>query len=164
MTIQVFVNEATIEIWAYFQRAGTYSSPDQGVKVTLTDPKGVIKAGNISVVASASFTDGLLVTGGTSGATGIVMEKPDATTLHLQQVTGTWESGEAITDTGAGESTTTSALTTTAMTESDTGKFYYHYTPAADAEKGWWAVKALGQDGTGGSAKYGKKLGAFEVK
>jgi len=40
MTTEVFFREGTIEIWAYFKRAGVLYSPNQGVKLTLTDPDG----------------------------------------------------------------------------------------------------------------------------
>jgi hypothetical protein len=51
-----------------------------------------------------------------------------------------------------------------AMTPSETGKFYYHYTPADDAELKWWRYWCKGQDGTLTSAKYGRANGSFELK
>jgi hypothetical protein len=98
MSTEVFDREGTVEIWAYFERNGAYTTPDQGVKITITDPTGI--------------------------------KKVDAA----------------------------------AMTESATGKWVYYYTPASDAELGWWRYYCLGQDGTGTSAKYGKIHGSFEVK
>jgi hypothetical protein len=51
-----------------------------------------------------------------------------------------------------------------AMTELDTGDYAYYYTPAADAVQGGWTYYYKGQDGTGGTAKYGGGWGSFEVK
>lgn len=172
MSINVFEAAETVGIWAYIRDwEGNYETPDNGVKITLTDPKGVIKAGHISVVASADFAVGLLVTGETSGATAIVMGKPDATTLHLQQVTGIWEFNETITDTGAGgigESTTTSILLAAPMSELEgetgKGKYVYYYNSQSGDAKGWWRYSCKSQDGTGGEAKYTVVNGSFELK
>ena len=162
---RVFQRGETIPIWAEIKTwAGVLESPDQGVKLTITDPNRAIKAGRISVLASTSFTFGLTVTGGTSGATGVVIDKPDATTLHLQQVTGTWVSGETITDTGSGESETDSALTAAVMTESEEGKFVYYYTTDEAEAKGWWKVRCKGQDGLLGDAKYVITDGGFYLE
>ena len=95
MTIEAFLREGTIEIWAYFKRAGSYTSPNQGVKLTVWD-----SAGTVQVNAQA-------------------------------------------------------------MSENATGKFVYYYTPAAAAEQKWWNCFAIGQHGTGDSAKYGVARGSF---
>lgn len=96
-TTQVFFREATIELWAYFKRAGVYVSPDQGVKITVTDSQGAVKVDAV------------------------------------------------------------------AMSENVTGKYVYYYTPASDAAQKDWSFKALGQHGTGASAKYGVGRGMFCV-
>jgi hypothetical protein len=54
---------------------------------------------------TGNFTVGMTVTGGTSGATGVIVEDIDggaAGTLRLKTVTGTFQDNEAITDTGTG--------------------------------------------------------------
>ena len=58
----------------------------------------------------------------------------------------------------------TTQVNAQSMTEDETGKFKYYYTPASDAELGWWRYSSLGQHGTGIGAKYGKGLGGFELK
>jgi hypothetical protein len=99
MSIEVFIRTATIGIWAYFKDwEGEYHSPDQGVKVTLTDPTGVKQVDD------------------------------------------------------------------EAMTEDEEGKFVYYYTPASDAELGWWSYSCTGQDGSDTEAKYTIKEGSFELK
>lgn len=164
--VRKFQRGETVPIWAEIKTwAGVYDSPDQGVKITITDPDGQVKAGKISVVASALFTVGLTVIGGTSGATGVVVEKPDATTLYLQQVTGTWESGEAITDTLAVTSTTESALLAAPMAEDEAGKFVYYYRSVVSETAGWWRVRCVGQDGlVVDSAKFIAADGGFSLE
>jgi hypothetical protein len=54
---------------------------------------------------TGAFTEGLTVTGGTSGATGVITELVDygtTGTLRLSGVTGTFEDNETITDTSTG--------------------------------------------------------------
>ena len=51
-----------------------------------------------------------------------------------------------------------------AMTEDETGKFYYDYTPASDAVQGSWTYFYKGTDGAGANAKGGTGWGAFEEK
>lgn len=84
---------------------------------------------------SGNFTAGLTVTGGTSGATGIIVSDVDggtAGTLTLQQISGIFVDNETITDTSTGSATVnrsfasligntfwTSTLSETALT--DTG-------------------------------------------
>jgi len=97
--IQVFLRGATVCILAYFKNwAGAATSPSEGAKVTVTDPKEAVK-------------------------------------VNAQ-----------------------------AMTPEEEGVLLYEYTPPSDAEKGWWNVLAVGQDGAGGGAKYTKKTGSFELK
>lgn len=59
---------------------------------------------------TGDFTVGLTVVGGTSGATGVIQAIQDGTsgTLVLTDMTGTFQSGEAITDTSTGAATTSS--------------------------------------------------------
>lgn len=58
---------------------------------------------------TGTFTEGLVVTGGTSGATGTIVELTDAGstgTLRLDSVSGTFVDNETITDTSTGSATT----------------------------------------------------------
>jgi hypothetical protein len=73
-----------------------------------------ITAGTCAPVAlpfdaqSANFTSGLLVTGGTSGATGYIISQIEASTtgtLQLGAVTGIFVDNEALTDSGGGSAT-----------------------------------------------------------
>ena len=98
MTTEVFYAERTIAIKVYFQKDGVYTSPNQGVKITIWDPAG------------------------------------------------------------------TKIIDAVAMTEKETGKYVYYYTPGTSAAVGWWTYSYLGQDGTEDSAKYGKGKGSFEIK
>lgn len=165
MNVHVFQKGETIRIWVFNRTwAEVYTSPDQGVRVIVTDPNEVIKVSAVSVIASASFTVGLTVTGGTSGATGVVTAKPDGTTLLLEEVTGIWQSGEAITDPGAGTSTTSSILIGASMTESEAGMFFYDYNSQTDDAEGWWTCKSEGQEGTGADAKIVIDFGGFRLK
>lgn len=68
---------------------------------------------------TANFTVGAKITGATSAATAVILEDSDSGatgTLTLGSVTGTFQSGEIITDddAGVGSATTTSVLTFTA--------------------------------------------------
>jgi hypothetical protein len=160
-----FLAKSTIWVRALvYDEDDALVDPTTSIKLTLADPDGVQKAGYISVTASASFTAGLTVIGGTSEATGIVVSKPDATTLELKDVTGVWESGEAITDTGAGTSTTTSALLGADMTKdgANDGTFDYFYHTVADSPEGWWNGEVWVVDGSGESAK--TSYGEFSVE
>ena len=98
MSVEVFERGSTIAIWAYNKQGGTETSPDQGVKATLTDPAGTVQVDD------------------------------------------------------------------QAMAEDDTGDFVYYYTSEDDDEQGHWNYSCKSQDGTGGSAKYLKKSGSFELK
>ena len=63
---------------------------------------------------TANFTAGLKVTGGTSGATGFIVSDSDSGTtgtLTLQQVIGTFQDNEAITDSGTGAAVVNGILT-----------------------------------------------------
>jgi len=71
---------------------------------------------------SGNFTAGTVITGGTSGATAIILQDADSGTtgtLTLGSVVGTFSNGEIITDTGSGSATTTSVLTWTYTTITD---------------------------------------------
>lgn len=118
----------------------TVVNPDTGYpKVTIIDPDGVIRISAIKVSDSSTFVVGLTVTGTTSQATGVIIAKPaDAKTLVLAEVTGTWESGETITDTGGHSSTTSSALIGDAMAEAAIGKHTYAYEIPASPATGRW--------------------------
>jgi len=67
--------------------------------------------GYITVTNGALFDLDDTVAGGTSSATGTVYAI-DGNTLYLKDVTGTWQSGEVITDSVDSTSSTTSTLTT----------------------------------------------------
>lgn len=63
---------------------------------------------------TANFTVGSILTGGTSGATAVVLQDADSGatgTLTLGKVSGVFQSGELITDVDGGSATTNSALT-----------------------------------------------------
>jgi hypothetical protein len=147
-----FLAKSTIWVRAYVYNDVDALVDPTSIKLTLADTNNVQVAGYISVVASASFTVGLTVTGGTSGATGVVRSKPNATTLELQRVTGVWVSGEAITDTGSGTSTTSSALLGADMTKSAVGIYDYKYKTNANSAEGWWNGEVWVVDGSGETA------------
>jgi len=168
--ITKFISKSTVLIRAYvYNEDGELTDPtntDYPISVHINDSNGVKKAGYISVVASASFTAGLTVTGTTSGATGYVISKPDGTTLELQRVTGVWESGETIEDTSTGTSTTTSVLEDAAMTKhgAETGVYDYFYNTIADSAEGWWPGQVTTLDGSGVEIKTSTQPFSFEVK
>lgn len=80
-------------------------------QVTQTVASGVVEypVGTITltVTASASFTLGELITGGTSGATASVITKPSSTTMTITVPTGTFVATETIT---GGTSSATTAV------------------------------------------------------
>mgnify|MGYP003143837099 CR=1 FL=1 len=80
-------------------------------QVTQTVASGVVEypVGTITltVTASASFTLGELITGGTSGATASVITKPSSTTMTITVPTGTFVAAETIT---GGTSSATTAV------------------------------------------------------
>jgi len=166
--IRIFQDKATVLVIAYIKSlAGKLVDPT-AITVTIYDPDSVQKAGYIGVTSSASFTAGLVVTGATSGATGLVMSKPDGATLELQGVTGVWGSGEVIEDTGSGTSTTTSALIDASMTKQDTttGVYEYFYHKGAGVaamDKGDWRGLVLVADGTGIDTIYTLQAFSFKV-
>ena len=130
------------ETYDFDNDAWTAVNPDSGFpRLTIIDPDDLRQLSSIEVSSNASFTVGLTVTGGTSTAHGVVASKPGSTTLVLLdccEETGSWESGEAITDTGTGSSTTASLLTGVAMTLAATGKHtYQHELPASSATGRW---------------------------
>ncbi len=68
---------------------------------------------------TGNFTVGLVVTGGTSGATGTIHADADAGatgTLTLKNIKGTFQNNEAITDTSTGAATVNGVLATPALT------------------------------------------------
>lgn len=170
MAIEViteFSDKATPRTIAYVKDDDGALTDPTAVTITIYDKDGVQKAGYIGVSNSTSFTAGLVVTGATSGAKGVVISKPDGTTLELQQVTGVWQSGEGITDTGEGTSTTTSVLIGAAMTSGVKGiyEYYYHKGAGVDPmEKGNWRGLVLVADGTLVDTIYTPKPFSFKVK
>jgi len=169
LDIKVFIDKATVLIIAYVYNLADALVDPTGITITIYDSDAVQKAGYISVSDSSTFTAGLVVTGTTSGAKGVVMSKPDGTTLELQQVTGVWQSGEGITDTGSGTSTTTSALLGASMTKQDstTGVYEYYYHKGADQDpmdKGEWRGLVLAADGTGINTIYSPGSFSFTVQ
>lgn len=75
---------------------------------------------------TGNFTAGLTITGGTSGATAVIVEDADAGTsgtLSLQTVSGTFQDDETITDTDTGSATVDGTLQTTTFA-SDEGDLY----------------------------------------
>jgi len=115
--------EADIDYYKIFTEDETVTGASDGSVTALADSTTLVAGyadtriwftnGAISVAASASFTVGLTVTGGTGSQTGVVMEITDGTTLLLGNVTGDWDAnvGQGITDTGSGTSTTTAGIT-----------------------------------------------------
>jgi len=80
---------------------------------------GVEKIHRISMTLNydaqtGNFTTGKIVTGGTSGATAVILEDSDAGatgTLTLGNISGTFQDNETITDTGTGSATVNGTLT-----------------------------------------------------
>ena len=164
MKIQVFQRGETVPIWAEDKNwAGVLIDPSTGIKVVITDPDEKV-VGDISVISSADFTVGLTVTGGTSGATGIILEKPNGTTLRLKQVTGIWQSGEAITDTGSGTSITSSTLVDIVMTWDAVGKYVFYYKSDIADPVGWWRYFCKAVDGAGDTSRTVITHGGFELQ
>ena len=62
------------------------------------------------------------------------------------------------------DSAGTEQVTSTAMTEDETGDFVYYYTTTSSSAVGTWYYSCLSQDGTGATAKYLKKSGSFIVR
>lgn len=82
------------------------------------DPIGRISRTITYGTQTANFTVGKILTGGTSGAKAIILQDSDSGltgTLTLQMISGTFQSGEVITDDNGtpGSATTTSTLTWT---------------------------------------------------
>jgi hypothetical protein len=82
-------------------------------QTSLTVASGISEypAGTLSlpVAASASFSVGEAITGGTSGATASVISKTSATSMSTTVPTGTFSAGETITGGTSGATTTVSA-------------------------------------------------------
>lgn len=77
---------------------------------------------------TGNFTEGLTVTGGTSGATGVIVRVADGGTtgtLYLNNVTGSFQDNETITDTSTGSATAdgVDAAFLGAITGADTSTF-----------------------------------------
>ena len=165
-----FLDNSTVRVVTYvYNAAGALTAPT-AVNIKVFDPDGLQKCGNISVVASASFTADLVVTGGTSGATGYITSKPDGTTLELREITGTFVDGEAVTDTSTGTSTTASALLgidiiTSGLVETGIYEYYYHMgatSPAMDT--GRWRGKIAVVDGVDADAITSPGSFSFKVR
>ena len=43
MSVEVFERGSTVPIWSHNKKTSTATSPDQGVKATVTDPDGTVK-------------------------------------------------------------------------------------------------------------------------
>lgn len=173
IVITEFIDKATVWILAFIYNADGNLDDPTAVKITLLDSEGVVKTGYLSVAKSADFSDGLVVTGATSGATGLVISKPaNGKTLELQQITGVWQSGEVITDTadgGSGSTTTTSTIASASMTqyESETGIYEYYYhkgTTAVAMDKGEWRGRVDAIDGELTNAVFSPQGFSFRVK
>lgn len=55
MSINTFQRGETIGLWSYVRNwLGVYSTPDNGVKITLTNPKGVVKVDAQPMTESAA--------------------------------------------------------------------------------------------------------------
>ena len=72
-----------------------------------TYPAGIL---TLSVTASANFTLGETITGGTSGATASVTSLPSSTSIAITVPVGTFQSGETITGSTSATATTTTAV------------------------------------------------------
>lgn len=76
---------------------------------------------------TSSFSEGATVTGGVSGATATIVKVVGNTVsgyLRLNNVVGTFQSGETITDSGTGSATTSS---TASNFQNDTGELVYYW-------------------------------------
>ena len=165
-----FKDEASPRVVIYiYNSARVLTAPDE-VNIKVFDPAGLQKCGNISVVASASFTADLVLTGGTSGATGYIASKPDATTLELREITGTFVDGETVTDATPGTSTTTSALLgidiiTSGLVETGIYEYYYHMGASSLAmDTGRWRGEIAVVDGVTADAITSPGSFAFKVR
>lgn len=123
---EVFVNDGTTDTLVHTMTAtGVFSFAKFGDYVFVTN--GTEKIGRISKTLdydaqTANFTVGTIVTGGTSGATAIILEDSDsgaAGTLTLGQIVGTFADGELITDsvTGSADVDGTLGFTFTTITD-----------------------------------------------
>lgn len=168
--ITEFLDEATVKFILHVKKNeeddNSFIDPT-GQKIAVYDPDGVQKSGYINVSSNDNFTAGLTVMGADSGATGYVISKPTGA-LELQGVTGEWESGEAITDTSTGTSTTSTVLLRADMTKQDSvdGHFEYLYHTGADISamaKGEWHAKGTAFDGSGSTMVHTPFETSFEV-
>ena len=92
---------------------------------------------------SANFTNGLVVTGGTSAAHGVLVSHTDAGTtgtLILQDVVGTFVDNEAITDSSTGAAVANLADYCPLITPAD--QIILQVDMASDKEKAW-VIKQL---------------------
>lgn len=154
-TIGIFLTRAGVRTIIFIKGDDGELADPTAAKMQIKDPDSVIKAGYLSVADSTSFTAGLVVEGAASGAKGLVISKPDGTTLELHQITGVWQSGEVITDTGSGTSTTTSALLHVPMAKLVKGIYHYIYHKGETADPmdtGVWVVDGDVWDGSGAGA------------
>ena len=55
-------------------------------------------------------------------------------------------------------------VTSTAMTNTETGKYVYYYASQLTDPVGWWKAVATVQDGTGAGAKYNVLVGGFQLQ
>lgn len=80
--------------------------------IYITTPTDVSRVGPLNTLPfdgqTGNFTTGLTITGGTSGATAVIISQVDAGatgTLTLDQISGTFLDNETITDSGSGSAT-----------------------------------------------------------
>jgi len=165
-----FKDNATVRVITYVYDDDDALTAPTAVNIKVFDPDGLQKCGNISVTASASFTADLVVTGATSLATGYITSKPDGTTLELREVTGTFVSGETLNDSGAGTSTTTSALLginiiVSGLVEAGVYEYYYHMGAASLAmDSGRWRGEIAVVDGVDEDAITSPSSFSFKVR
>ncbi len=127
-----FTNQPATRMQCAVGRTNHYLTTDEGVRRLESTtppfagmPKGLgLNTGGPTAILvrslnydaqAGSFTAGLTVTGGTSGATGVVRADNDggsAGVLSLSGVTGTFQDNELIEDSGAGEATANGTLVT----------------------------------------------------
>ncbi len=165
-----FLDNATVRTVVYVKDDDDALTAPTAVNIKVFDPDGLQKCGNISVVASASFTADLVLTGGTSLATGYIVSKPDGTTLELREITGTFVDGETINDSGAGTSVATSALLgidiiTSGLVETGIYEYYYHMGATSLAmDTGRWRGEIAVVDGVDEDAITSPGSFSFKVR
>ena len=98
--------------WAEITQSLAYLSSSSSVA---TYPIGTI---TMTVAASANFTVGETITGGTSGATASIITKPTATSMTITIPVGTFSATETLTGSSSGATTTLSSAVSLADAQS----------------------------------------------